>query len=233
MKITALIIDDEKDVSETISLFIKKYAPEIKIIGKPTNIKDAIKIYTEKLPDIVFLDIQLQNETGFDFIQKINNPKQTIIMITAHGEFALKAYEANVNGYLTKPISPSRFKETIHQITELTKLKKKKYEKLMIKDSNKESHIIDISDIVKLKSIGKGITEIYAKNKIVICNKSIGIIEKKLDNKVFFRINWGITINTNYVLKANLDENTVFLKDNSQETISVRRKKTFKDFITK
>jgi two-component system LytT family response regulator len=234
MKISALIVDDEVEVAETISLFLEKYGKDIEIIGNASNIKDALKIYKVASPDIVFLDIQLQNETGFDFIKKINNPDQTIVMITAHSEHALKAYEKNVNAYLTKPISPSRFEETIERVTNFIKLQKKPTNKLIIKDSNKENHIIETSAIIKIKSIGKGISEIYLDNDSIInCNKSIGKIEEKLDNKVFFRINWGIVINTNFVSKINLAKNTILLKDNSEEGVSVRRKKEFKEFITK
>lgn len=234
MKINALIIDDEVEVAETITLFLEEYGNDIEIVGKATNIKDALKMYKATSPDIVFLDIQLQNETGFDFIKKINNPEQVIIMVTAHAQHALKAYEKNVNAYLTKPISPSRFEDTIERVTELIKLQKKPTNKLIIKDSEKENHVIETDKIVKLKSIGKGISEIHLdENKIIVCNKSIGKIEEKLDSDVFFRINWGIVINTNFVSKIDLAQNIISLKDKSEESVSVRRKKEFKDFITK
>lgn len=232
MKIKALIIDDEIEVSNTIEMFIEKYSnKDITVIGKAHTLKDALTIYKSKKPDIVFLDIQLQNETGFDFITKIKNPNQIIIMVTAHADFALKAYEASVNAYLTKPISPSRFKETIKQVTQLAKLQKKPSTKLMIKDTNKESHIIDTSKIIKLKSIGKGITEIHTNNEIIISNKSIGKIQEKLDPNTFIRINWGIVINATRILKIDFNNNTVYLKDNTEETISFRRKKDLKNFI--
>lgn len=232
MKIKALIIDDEVEVAETISLFLEKYAGnKIKVIGKATTTSEAINIYKEQNPDIVFLDVQLQNETGFDFIHAIKNPNQIVIMITAHSEHALKAYESNVNAYLTKPISPSRFQETVTQAIELAKLQKKSSGKLIIKDESKESHIIDTTKLVKLKSIGKGITEIHTINSVLVSNKSIGKIQEKLDPTVFIRINWGIVINSNHILKIDFKNNTVYLKDDSEETISFRRKKDLKNFV--
>lgn len=233
MKIKALIVDDEVEVAETISLFLEKYAGnKIKVIGKASTTSEALSIYKEFNPDIVFLDIQLQNETGFDFINAIKNPNQIIIMITAHAEHALKAYESNVNAYLTKPISPSRFQETITQAIDLAKLQKKSSGKLIIKDESKESHIIDTTKLVKLKSIGKGVTEIHTINSVLVSNKSIGKIQEKLDPNVFIRINWGIVINSNHILKIDFKNNTVYLKDDSKETISFRRKKDLKNFVS-
>lgn len=234
MKIKALIIDNEIEDSHSISSFINKYASKkISIISKAYNINDALALYTNNTPDIVFLDVNLKNENVFDFITNIKNPHQITVIVSDNPEYALKAYEANVNAYLAKPISIDRFNEMITQTTELIKLKKTSSGKLMIKDNNKESHILDATDIVKLKSIGKGITEIYVGKKVITCNKSIGVVEKKLDSKIFFRISWGTSINTLYVLKANLDKNIVFLKNDTTETISFRRKKMFKAFITK
>lgn len=234
MKIKALIIDDEVEVSDTIAMFVEKYGSrDIKVIGQANNIKNALKLYKTQSPEIIFLDIQLQNETGFDFINAIKNPNQIIIMITAHAEHALKAYESNVNAYLTKPISPSRFTETLNRVTQLAKLQKKSSGKLIIKDADKESHIIDTTKIVKLKSIGKGITEIHSNKQVIVTNKSIGKIQEKLDPTLFVRINWGITINSAYILKIDFKKNIIYLKDDSEETISFRRKKDLKDFIGK
>jgi two-component system LytT family response regulator len=234
MKIKALIIDDEIEVSDTIAMFIEKYGSrDIKVVGQASNIKDAVKIYKAKGPEIIFLDIQLQNETGFDFIKTIKNPNQIIVMITAHAEYALKAYQSNVNAYLTKPISPLRFTETINRITRLAKLQKKSSGKLIIKDADKESHIIDASKVIKLKSIGKGITEIHTNKEIIISNRSIGKVQENLDQTTFVRINWGITINSAYIVKIDFKNNIVYLKDDSKETISFRRKKDLKDFINK
>ena len=232
MKIKILIIENDlKNPDEVFAHINNSKIKNLEVVGRTKTLKEALTLYSSKTPDIIFLDTHLQDSTGFDFINKIENPNQIIIMVTSHAEHALKAYEANVNAYLTKPISPSRFNEIIERTTELVKLQKKTSGKLIIKDSNKESHIIDANKIIKLKSIGKGITEIHTNNNAIISNKSIGKIQEKLDPTLFIRINWGIVINSTHILKIDFKNNIVFLKNDSEETMSFRRKKDLKDFI--
>lgn len=104
--IRALIIDDEELARALIRNYLKDL-PEIQIIGECENGFDGIRSITEQKPDLIFLDIQMPKLNGFEMLELIDDPPE-IIFITAHNEFAIRAFEMNAVDYLMKPYSQER-----------------------------------------------------------------------------------------------------------------------------
>jgi two-component system LytT family response regulator len=104
--IRALIIDDEALARELIKNYLKNQ-PGIEIIGECENGFGGIKSIAELKPDIVFLDIQMPKLNGFEMLELTENPPE-IIFITAHNDFAIRAFEMNAVDYLLKPYSQER-----------------------------------------------------------------------------------------------------------------------------
>ena len=98
--ISAFIVDDEFQSREVISLMLANIFPEIKIVGVAGTVKDALAGVEKKQPQLVFLDVQMQNETGFDLLDKLKEINFELIFITAHSEFALKAFRYSALDYL-------------------------------------------------------------------------------------------------------------------------------------
>lgn len=229
-KLTVMIIDDEKSVIEMLKYYILKYTPSLLCIGEAQSIEEGYNIYKKTKPDIVFLDIQLQGKNGFDFLDLIKDKTQRIVFITAHEEYALKAYEYRVNAYLVKPISPSEFKEVIEGLSKNYQIDKK-IRKISFK-SNEQTILVKEDDIVKVSSLSPKRVIIYTLEENYLIKKNIGEIEEKLSPVTFFKINQRTIINITFINHIDLKEREVHFKDLSVEKISIRRKSAFIKFIS-
>ncbi|HJZ40022.1 MAG TPA: LytTR family transcriptional regulator DNA-binding domain-containing protein [Bacteroidales bacterium] len=115
-EIKAVIIDDEELARELIKNYLKEYQ-DIRIIGECENGFEAIKTIAELKPDLLFLDIQMPKLNGFEMLELIPDPPE-IIFITAHNDFAIKAFEMNAVDYLLKPYSQERLVAAVQKARE-------------------------------------------------------------------------------------------------------------------
>jgi two-component system LytT family response regulator len=212
-KYTAIIVDDEKTGMDLLSHFIKKYCPNIEIIATATNIYDAKLSITTQKPQIVFLDIQLNDTTAFELLDEIEFSELEIIFVTAHESYALKAFVYNALDYLLKPILIDDLLRAVNRAV-IRIEDKAVFEKQLLqvhkKNNEKEVNFVTINsldkvdvvkkdDIVFLKSDGR-YTTFFLKNKVeIVACRNIGEYEQILDNAVFFRIHHSYIINTSHL----------------------------------
>ena len=114
LRFKAIIVDDERLARKDL-IFLLKDFPEIEVIDEAHNVESAVSLINEHQPDVIFLDIQMPGESGFDLLEQIET-NANIIFVTAHDEYALKAFEVNALDYLLKPILPKRLKESIERL---------------------------------------------------------------------------------------------------------------------
>jgi len=112
----AIIVDDEELARQLIRNYLKDVA-DIEIIAQRENGFDGVKAISEQKPDLVFLDIQMPKINGFEMLELIDNPPE-IIFITAHNEFAIRAFEMNAVDYLLKPYSKDRLVAAVQKVKE-------------------------------------------------------------------------------------------------------------------
>ena len=113
--ISTLIIDDESQSRLLIKKLLEDFVDTEFIIYEAGNAKEALEKANDVLPQLVFLDIQMKGETGFDFLDKLRNWNFEIIFITAHSEFAIKAFRYCALDYLLKPIDKIEFEEAMQK----------------------------------------------------------------------------------------------------------------------
>jgi two-component system LytT family response regulator len=112
----AIIVDDEELARQLIRNYLKD-AADIEIIAECENGFEGVKAISEQKPDLVFLDIQMPKINGFEMLELIDNPPE-IIFITAHNEFAIRAFEMNAVDYLLKPYSKERLVAAVQKVKE-------------------------------------------------------------------------------------------------------------------
>lgn len=116
MPIRTLIVDDEPLARERIASLLKD-EPDIDIVGECGDGKSAARAIKNKIPDLVFLDIQLPELNGFELIGAMpEGLMPSIIFVTAYDQFALKAFEVHAVDYLLKPVDPARLKEALDRV---------------------------------------------------------------------------------------------------------------------
>jgi len=203
---SAYIVDDERLARDGLRKKLENY-PEIEVIGEGSNIPSAIKGIENLNPEILFLDIQLSDGTGFDLINKIDyNGK--IIFVTAYDEFALRAFEINALDYLMKPISEERLESAISRIKSEEQeidseiLGKLKYDDRVMVSTRNSIHFIEIKNIIVIEASGDYTFVQTSEGKRYLTTKSMQEWEKRLPDQHFMRIHRSYIVNFSFIEKT-------------------------------
>ncbi|MBL7128715.1 MAG: response regulator transcription factor [Ignavibacteria bacterium] len=239
MEIKSFIIDDELHARKNIRFLLKNFIPEVSIVGEYCNVKKAIKAIPEKRPDLVFLDIQMPDLTGFDFLEIAGERNFEVIFVTAHNKFGVEAVKAGALDYILKPISVSELRTAIDKFKKIG-LQKTKSNDGKDKDFNikiPQSHgfaFIDSREITRLEAENNYTRVFTIKGEQFFTCKTIKEFEILLDSKLFLRIHKSSIINLNCFKEfVNMDGAYVLLKDDSKIAVSRRKIHDLKDAINK
>ena len=118
-KIKAVIVDDEPDSLRTLQLLIKKYCPQVEVPEVFTNPKAALKEIPKLNPQLLFLDIQMPGMTGFDLLGKLKDFSGSVIFVTAHADYAVRAIKFSALDYLLKPVDIAELKDAVAKFMRL------------------------------------------------------------------------------------------------------------------
>lgn len=236
---TCIIVDDNELAIESLTELIKHFCPQVKIIGTAQSVKNAVKLINELKPEIVFLDVEMNNESGFDLFSYFPQNDFLTIFTTSHEKYAVKAFKTDCFDYLLKPIDPTELNNTINKI-EKEKIKLLSHQREEIREKsnrisktkkiaivhNKDYIFIEENDIVYFKADGQ-YTQIFTiNNQQYTSTKNIGDIEKDLSD-TFFRCHKSWIINLNYVSKFLKEDSIAVLSNNIEVEISSRKKDDF------
>src|ERR687898_18324 len=117
----ALIVDDERLARKELMKLLEEH-PSIEVVGEAMNAEEATQLVNDLNPDLLFLDIQMPGQTGFQLLEELD-VVPLVVFTTAYDEFALKAFEVNALDYLLKPIQPERLLETVSKLAEKERAK--------------------------------------------------------------------------------------------------------------
>jgi two-component system, LytTR family, response regulator len=200
----ALIIDDERLARRELRMLLTEHT-EIEIIGEAESLKDALHKINLNKPDVIFLDVQMRGETGFDLLEQLDFSGK-IIFVTAFDEFAVRAFEVNALDYLLKPINPNRLSQALERLQNDSDispktLRKLEYDDRLFLEINNRSVFLGVSSIICISASGD-YSEIYtADGKKLLIAKSLREWEERLP-KNFVRIHRSTIINFEYVEKV-------------------------------
>ncbi|MDX6188948.1 LytTR family DNA-binding domain-containing protein [Flavobacterium sp. Fl-318] len=204
-KIKVIIVDDERSSREELKRALKIYEDFI-LIGEAENADDAKDLIETEMPDLIFLDIQMPEKSGFDLLESLDNAP-AVLFTTAYNEYAVQAFEVNALDYLLKPIREERFAKAIEKIRNTIKQKSDlsnavtSDQKIFIKDGEKR-FFIQLDEIYLIESL-ENYTRLYFQGKKALQRRSLRQWEALLDETVFFRINRTKIINIKHILEVN------------------------------
>ncbi|SEO55344.1 two component transcriptional regulator, LytTR family [Mucilaginibacter gossypiicola] len=193
-KIRVLIIDDERAARSEIRRLLAGY-PDIEIAGEAVNVDDALKMIQEQKPELLFLDIQMPEKSGFDLLESLEEVP-LVIFTTAYDQYALKAFEVSALDYLVKPIREERFEKAIIQARQRLG-KTDPTGQIFVKD-RQQYHFIQWSSVHLIESMDN-YARIFFGDKNVFLKSSLNQLEEKLNSTIFFRINRAQIINRQYI----------------------------------
>lgn len=239
MKSSYVIIEDEADAMERLSILVqKRHGHVLEPIGSASTFDEALALLDKNRPDLVFMDIQLGAVTSFELLKVLPHHDFHIIFTTAHQEYALNAIKLSALDYLLKPISHEDLDIAVQkhlqsriQMQHLNKLEvllghfeQGRPKKITVPTLN-GYEFIEISNIVRCQSDGN-YTHIYLKsNQKLTVAKTLKEFEQLLDPHNFFRIHNSHLVNLDEIIRFNKGKGGfVELKDCSELEVSVRRK---------
>lgn len=205
MRLNGIIIDDERLARRELRSVLSDF-PEIAIIGEAENLTEGINLIRTNKPDVVFLDIQLQNENGFDLLEKIEKDFK-LIFVTAFDEFAIRAFEINAIDYLLKPVNPERLAKTLERLLESEEKTENSFRKLEYADRlfieiGERSKFLKISSIKCICADGD-YTHIFTDDgKKHLVTKPLKEWEERLPDKYFVRIHRSTIVNLEFIEKV-------------------------------
>ena len=219
----SIIIDDEVAAQRSLSKILELYLSDLVINeGSADNLKEGIQLINKIKPDIVFLDIEMPDQSGLELFEYVE-VNFDVIVITAYKDYAIDSLRYGATDYLLKPVNVKDLKTCIDKISENhNQIKEQNVEttkyqwgKLMM-PHQRGYYIVSFSEIVAIEANGN-YSWIYKSDggKLHI-SKTLGAIENLLPLPYFFRTHRSSIINLNFVTEVNRDIGTVTLKNISQ-----------------
>ncbi len=237
----ALIIDDERLARKDLFSLLADF-PEIEIIGEAENADEAYELILEQKPELLFLDIQMPGKNGFELLEMLDAVPE-VIFTTAYDEYALKAFEINALGYLLKPIRKDKLDESVKKVLKLQDKKRLPdsisiyklglNEQVFVKDGDK-CWFVKLVDVRLFESDGNYIKVYFDQYKPMI-HKSLNALDKKLDERAFFRASRKHIINLSWIDSIETWFNgglLVKLKGGEKIEVSRRQASKFKELMS-
>jgi len=117
LKMTALLIDDESDARGVLRHLLERFCPHITVCAEANSVADGLAAIQHHQPDLVFLDVDLRSGNGFDILDAYPRPAFKVVFVTAHDDFALRAFQYRAFHYLLKPIDPQDLIAVVNELT--------------------------------------------------------------------------------------------------------------------
>lgn len=243
--IGGVIIDDETKSREVLKFLLKEIEAGVTIIGEANSVETGLELICSEKPEVVFLDIEMLDGTGFNLLEQLPEVNFKLIFTTAYDTYAIQAFKYSALDYLLKPIDTEELElavkkaiasiesETSHKLQIKALLDNmsdaKKGKQLAISGATKID-IVNESEIVSMVSTGN-YTEVYVLNQpTILSSKPLKHFSSVFDgNAGFFRISKSCLVNLNFVKAYKKDVNRVELSNGEEYELSRRRKK---DFLT-
>ncbi len=243
-----LIVDNEADLRESIQYLIKQSLTVPAEIKEASSVKTGIEMINNFMPDIVFLDIELGDGTGFDLLSNIKNTNFQLVFTTAHNKYAIKAFKFSAIDYLLKPIDPYELENTLEKaIANISKNNLNLQLSIMMQqlnqkpDANKKivlndkqsTYFVNLADILYCEADGP-YTKFYITNsQPILVSKNLKEFEEMLEPLGFLRTHHSYIVNPNKIkLYDKTDGGELILETGHKVPVSKRRKDEIMEILT-
>lgn len=242
--IKAIVVDDEVKNREGLAKMISQFCHDVQVCAISESVDDALNQIEKHDPDLVFLDIEMPDQNGFELLEKIQSPRFQVIFTTAHAEYAIKAIKFAALDYLLKPINLNELKIAVEKVagqsknpTSTAHLKERlsvlsesrnkgnfSFQKIAL-PSAEGLEFYNISTILRCEADRAYCRFYLDSGKSVLVSKPLSEFEDLLTECNFFRIHKSNMINLDHVAKYVKGRGGyVILSDGSHADVSARRK---------
>jgi two-component system, LytTR family, response regulator len=241
MKIRAIVIDDEKRSRDTLSGLLMKYCQEdVDLVAEADGYVTGLVAIRHHKPDVVFLDIQMPDGSGFKLLEDLEEISFEVVFTTAYDQYAIKAIRYSALDYLLKPIVPAELRNAVAKVKQkksdgtinkhirvlLENIKdKNSVSKRIILSTSEGMHVIDIRDIIRCESDDYYTRFFIKERKPIMVSKTLKENEELLSEFGFIRPHKSHLVNVRYIKSyIKVDGGYILLQDGTTVPVSRRKK---------
>lgn len=232
-----IIVEDKAYIRKGLLSLLESINTDIEVIGECASVNEAVIVANACKPELIFLDINLKDGTGFDFLKQTENLNFKVIFVTAFEEHALKALKIGAVDYILKPIDIDELKVAVEKVKHLSVAKQKQQietakevlkneENKLILSLHDSFQVIALNELLYCES-DKGYTTFYCNDgKKHVASKTIKEFEEQLLSANFFRPHQSFMVNSKYIDKYD-KSGVIYLKNGKKIPVSSRKKEQF------
>jgi two-component system, LytTR family, response regulator len=239
----ALIIDNEPNLRIGLKALLQAYCPQITEIGEAHGVQSGLQALTCFKPDIVLLDVEMEDGTGFDMMRQVANPSFGLIFVTAHNKYAIEAFKCSAIDYLLKPVDPEALQNSIekaigqlrnrdmqqqiHFLLQQISGKQEVHKRIVLKDID-NVYFIRVDDILYCEAAGT-YTRFFVTGYAlpILVSKNLKEYEGLLEPLGFLRTHHAYLVNPEKItLFDKTDGGSLLLEGGSAIPLSQRKKET-------
>ncbi|MBE9491320.1 MAG: response regulator transcription factor [Bacteroidetes bacterium] len=247
--IKSIIIEDEKKSREALIGLLNRFCKNVEVIAEADGYQSGLAMIRKHNPDIIFLDIQMPDGSGFKLLEDIGKLNFEIIFTTAYDQYAIKAIKYSALDYLLKPIDPEELVNAIKKV-ELKKSCTQTHKNIRVlldniripltSESNKivlstsdKIHIIEVNKIVRCESDNYYTNFFLNNGKKILISKTLKENEELLSDHNFIRPHKSHLINIKYIRSfIRAEGGYILMKDGSKIPVSRRKREKILEIIT-
>lgn len=230
---TAILVDDEKYCRDFLALLLQRHCPQIQVLALCANAQEGLWAVQKYDPELIFLDIEMPDMGGFDFLDACGERKMKVIFSSGHCEYAIKAFRRNALDYIVKPVDKKELMQAVAKaersggLREAPTLRLKQDDRVAL-PTMAGFEVIDCGQICYCESDG-GYTRFFLMNsQVIMTSKNLGEVAEVLDKKGFCRVHHSYLINLRYVKRYfRGDGGEVMMADDKTIPVSRSKKQEF------
>ncbi|MCB0687441.1 MAG: response regulator transcription factor [Saprospiraceae bacterium] len=233
--IKAVLIDDVPAALKMLASDLNQYCPEVEIVGTAGSVVEGAKLLKKLYPDVVFLDIELEDGTGFDLLQILPEVNFKIIFVTASDQHAIRAFRFSAIDYLLKPIDVDELKEAVFKASMVDSREKvdvlldhwtdKAENNRLALHSSEEIKVVEIGNIIRCESDNNYTTFHFTNGTKFLVAKTLKSFDQILSEKGFYRVHQSHLVNVQHIKSyIKTEGGYLMMSDQSRVPVAVRKK---------
>ena len=195
MNIRAIVVDDEPLARDELR-FMLGQCDDIEVVGEARNAPEAQTLCDAEQPDVAFLDLRMPGPDGVALAETLmaNHPDLRVVIVSAHDEGALRAFEARVADYLLKPVRLERLRQAVERVRESSNATTSKEHLERIAVRRKDAYVVlELDDVVFFEVKDELVWAVTEEDRFAI-DKTLAVLEEELDPEAFFRSHRGFIV---------------------------------------
>lgn len=239
MSLTAIIVDDEESPRKSLLGLLQRRHPEVSILGVAMDVPTGIEMIRQNKPQLLFLDIELKDKTGFDILKALGEERPHVIFTTAHEGYAVRAIRFSALDYLLKPIDAIELQEAIEKADKaihsqgrpamvdmlLKNIDRTSGERMIALPVSDGLELVHVNEIIVCESESNYTTLYLRDNKRLVISRTLKEFEDLLGEQDFIRVHNSFLISKKHIKKYIKGEGGEVIMSNDMNILVSRRKK--------